>query len=67
MISLVKYKIKDASNIVIDTETFIKQVDDDIISLFKYKIKWVSNIAFDTETCDWAGRYMIRPLRSSYG
>ena len=21
----------------------------------------------DTETCVWAGRYMIRPLRSSYG
>ena len=30
MISLVKYKIKYASNIVIDTETFKKQVDDDI-------------------------------------
>ena len=44
MISLVKYRIKYASNIVIDTEIFIKQVDDDIISLFKYKIKWVSNI-----------------------
>ena len=37
-----------------------------MISLVKYKIKWVSNIAIDTETCDWVGRYLIRPSRSSY-
>ena len=67
MISLVKYKIKDASNIVSDTETFINWVDDDMISLVKYKIKGESNIAMDTETCDGVGRYLIRPSRSSYG
>ena len=42
-------------------------MDDDMISQVKYKIKWVSNIAIDTETCDWVGRYLIRPSRASYG
>ena len=66
MISLVKYMIKGEYNIVIDTETSMNKVDDDMNYQVKYKIKGESNIAIDTETCDGVGLYLIRPSRPSY-
>ena len=47
---LVKYKIRDESNIIIDTVTSMNKVDEDINYLVKYMINGDSDITIDTET-----------------
>ena len=57
---LVKDMIKGESNIIIDTDTSINKVDDDMNYLVKYINKGESNIVIDTETCVGVGLYQIR-------
>ena len=47
---LAKYKIRDESNIIIDTVTSMNKVDEDINYLVKYMINGDSDITIDTET-----------------
>ena len=47
---LVKYKIRDESNIIIDTVTSMNKVHDDMNSLVKYKIRDEFNSIIDTHT-----------------
>ena len=48
--SKVKYKIRGECNIIIDTETSMNKVDDDMNYLVKYMIKGEYNIVSVTET-----------------
>ena len=50
MNSLVKYMIRGECNIIIDTDTSINKVDDDMNYLVKYMIKGEYNIVSVTET-----------------
>ena len=47
---LVKYKIRDESNIIIDTVTSMNKVHDGMNSLVKYMIRCECNIIIDTDT-----------------
>ena len=50
MNSLVKYMIRGECNIIIDTETFMNKVHDDMNFLVKYMIRGECNIIIDNET-----------------
>ena len=47
---LVKYKIRDESNIIIDTVTSTNKVHEGMNSLVKYMIRCECNIIIDTDT-----------------